>query len=854
VSKSLIPYSREELRATGPQPTYTGRGLDFIAFPLGGIGTGTVSLGGWGQLRDLEVMNRPNKGFDPPMTFFALRVRDGKTPPVARILQGPRGGSYVGDGNNPSGSTVDGLPHFRQVAFRGEYPFAYVDLLDGDLPIDATLEAFNPCIPLNADDSGIPVAIFRYHLRNRTKRPLEATVFGSLSNVIADKDGRVNTAKRGKTLSGLFCSTDAEPADSPRFGSMALATPAKASVCTRMPVGHLRLNKLWEILSGQIPMPSRPADGDSGLIAVDVAIPPGGEVVVPFYLTWHFPTVEHWNTDDCGCRATWQNYYAAQWSDAWDVARYVAKHVDRLHAETQRFHDALFASTLPAHVLDAVSSQLSILRTTTCLRLPDGTLYGFEGCKNTSGCCQGSCTHVWNYAQAMPYLFPDLQRSMAEAHFDYSMSDDGYIQFRMPLPLGTKAKAGFVPAADGQMGLVMQVYREWLISGDVAWLERIWPKAKAALEFAWKYWDADQDGVIENAAHNTYDQEFWGPNTMIGSLYLGALAAGEAMAAQVGDLDAAETYRELLQHGSAWTDANLWNGEYYEQQVNPTGNDIWPEPYHSIIDRGSDGRIKGWPAWQYGKGCLADQLIGQWIARMLHLGDLYDREHVRRALRAVFEHNWRTEFHRHPCTLRAFAFNDDAGLLICTWPRGERPGKPFWFADEVWSGIEYQVASHLIYEGQLDEGLAICRGVRDRYRGDHRNPWDEIECGHHYSRSMASYAVMLALAGFRYSAPERTIGLAPRLNEDDFACFFSVGSGWGLVSQKVARKSAKLTVRVDSGDLAIERVETPLAERLCKATVSVGGRRISARVVDSAIVLGEPTTIPAGSELRVSLK
>ena len=866
MARDKLPYSARELYRRGPHTTYRGPHLDQIAFPLGGIGTGTISLGGWGQLRDWEIMNRPAKGFVPPNCFFTLKIRNGDQPPVTRVVQGPAGGDCIGGGHSKPQYAGAGLPHFRKASFKGEYPTATVRLEDPDLPIRVTLEASNPFIPLNDKDSGIPVAMLLYRLRNTARHPVDVTLLGNLSNVVGhpDTEGRVNEAREDPGLTGLYLTTEKYEPASPRFGSMALVTTwDDAAVWPRWKSGHSALAKFWEAIACNDVFPP-PGEGTvpTGTLAANATIPASAEVAIPFFITWHFPVFEHWHkrrgADGVERGATWRNHYATVWQDAWDVAEYVVSNFDRLHEETRKFHDTLFTSTLPTHVLDAVSSQLSVLRTTTCLRLEDGTFYGFEGCNDSSGCCEGSCTHVWNYAQALPYLFPQLQRSMMEAHLTHSMSDDGFIQFRMPLPLGTAAKAGFVPAADGQMGLVMQVYREWLVANDEAWLRRVWPQAQRALEFAWKYWDADQDGVMEGVQHNTYDMEWWGPNTMTGSLYLGALRAGEELARVVGDARSANRYRELFEKGSAWTDEHLFNGEYYEQQVNPEANDPWPEPYRSIYDRGADDKFPEWPRWQFGTGCLSDQLIGEWIARMLGLGHLYDRRNVHKALKAVFHHNWRADLHDHPCTLRIYAVNDEAGLIIATWPNGERPGYPFWFADEVWCGIEYQVASHLIYEGLTDQALAIVKGVRDRHRGDQRNPWDEFECGHHYARSMASYALLLALSGFRYKAADQAIGFAPRIFENDFRCFFSVADAWGLYTQKLGAERKDLAIRVDYGSLPLHRVITPHIKR--KATgvvVTLAGqeRQISLERVDGgyAVVLDRPVTIGRGETLKITI-
>jgi non-lysosomal glucosylceramidase len=865
VAKTLVPYPDRELLKRGPQPTYRGRNLEQIAFPLGGIGTGMVSLGGWGQLRDWEIRNRPAKRSVVPDAFFTLKVRQEGKEPITKVVQGPAAGDHIGGGNSMPRQSGEGLPHFRQATFKGAYPIATVQLRDPDVPVRVTLEAFNPFIPLNDKDSGIPVAIFAYRLKSTSRRHIDATLFGNLTNIVGhpDPEGRVNEPREAPGMTGLHLTTSKHPPTSPRFGSMALVTTwEEAAVWPRWKNGHGPLAKFWEAIAWSDEFPPEPGDSATGTVAAHVALEPGAEVTVPFLITWHFPVFEHWQRrkcdDGCECAATWRNYYASQWADAWDVAEYVVSNYDRLREETHRFHDTLFASTLPTHVLDAVSSQISILKTTTCLRLEDGTFYGFEGCGDSSGCCEGSCTHVWNYAQALPYLFPPLQRSMMEAHFANSMSDDGFIQFRMPLPLGTKAKAGFLPAADGQMGLVMQVYREWLIANDEAWLRRVWPQAKRALEFAWKHWDPNRDGAMEGVQHNTYDQEWWGPNTMTGSLYLGALRAGEELARAVGDTEAATAYRKVFEKGSAWTDKHLFNGQYYEQQVNPKANDLWPEPYHSTAERGKDDKFPAWPRWQFGKGCLSDQLIGEWYAAMLGLGHLYDHRNVRKALKAIFKHNWRPNLSDHPCLLRIYAVNDEAGLIIGTWPLGERPGYAFWFADEVWCGIEYQVASHLIYEGLLEEGLAIVKGVRDRHRGDRRNPWNEFECGHHYARSMASYALLPALSGFRYSAADQAIGFAPKLFESDFRAFFCVADAWGLYAQKVTESRADLSLRVDYGSLPLHRVVTPLIKRRATGVLAtLGGqdRQVTLeRAPDGyAVVFERPLVIARGQTLKIAI-
>jgi len=207
--------------------------------------------------------------------------------------------------------------------------------------------------------------------------------------------------------------------------------------------------------------------------------------------------------------------------------------------------------------------------------------------------------------------------------------------------------------------------------------------------------------------------------------------------------------------------------------------------------------------------------------------------------------------------LRVYAVNDEPGLVICTWPRGERPGYAFYFADEVWCGIEYQVASHMIYEGIINEGLAVAMGVRKRHRGDRRNPWNEFECGHHYSRSMASYTLMLALSGFRYSAPEKRLGFSPRIHQEKFKTYFSTAAGWGLYSQNIRDKGAEMVLDLKYGSLCLNRLDLPSIDlQKPQVKVTLEGKKIKAQVRrerNRFTVFLDSVLIEQGEKLRVYL-
>jgi hypothetical protein len=307
---------------------------------------------------------------------------------------------------------------------------------------------------------------------------------------------------------------------------------------------------------------------------------------------------------------------------------------------------------------------------------------------------------------------------------------------------------------------------------------------------------------MEGEQHNTYDVEFYGPNTMCGALYLGALRAAEEIARYLGDPDADE-YARLYASGRARYDRELWNGEYYVQAVRmPAPHEVHKGKYpprHPPAFRAGEPM----PRYQYGPGCLSDQLLGQWFAHIVGLGYLLPEEHVRAAARSIFRYNFRRSVAAHESCQRAYAVNDEAGLLQCTWPHGGRPRYPFPYADECWTGAEYAVAGLLIYQGDVEAGLEIVRGVRRRHDGIRRNPWDEFECGHHYARALSSWALLLALSGYGYSAPAARLGFAPPGPAGDFRCLFTAGTAWGTV--EITGSRATLTVQ--AGELVLRHLE-----------------------------------------------
>ncbi len=850
-TNELIPYSRQELHAIGPRALYRGPELREIAFPLGGIGTGCVSLGGRGQLRDWEIFNRPNQGFRPAETFAILSARVPGAEPVTRVLESPPQPPYSST-HGYAGGTGAGLPHMDSNTFRGEYPIAWLEFADARMPVSVSLEAFNPFIPLNEYDSSLPVAVLVYALSNQGETPVDALLVWRLQNVVGykgtgalsrrDLGGNTNVFRTREGLRGFLLGSTRYRQDDPRFGTLALSTPWSDVTYASSADGRA----MWQqVEKGALPNTDSKEPTDEGRTAtcalgLRARVEPGERVEMPVLLTWCFPNYvfgEHqWDEPKEKEQPRWVNHYAQQFKDAWKAAEYVHENLDRLRAETHSFHDALYSSTLPGAVLDAAGSQTSTLKTPTCMRLEDGTFYGFEGCSSRVGCCPGSCTHVWNYQQALPFLFPALERSMRTADYRHNLrEEDGRMCFRIGLPLGT-SHWEFHAAADGQLGGIIKTYRDWLICGDDEWLREIWPAVKKSLSYAWKQWDVDRDGVPEGVQHNTYDIEFHGPNPLIGAFYLGALRAGEQMARHLGEDAQADEYRELFEKGSAKMDKMLFNGDYYVQE------------YDAAEAK----------AQQFGKGCLSDQMLGQWLAAICDLGHLLEPDHVRRALLSVFRHNWRASLEEHVSFQRTYALDGEAGLLMLSWPRGGRPETATRYCDEVWTGIEYQVASHLIMEGMVEEGLAIVKGARDRHDGRRRNPWDEPECGSHYARAMSSWGLILALSGFFCDASRALLRFAPRIRQEDFRCFWSDDAAWGTFAQSIEDESVELRLEVLGGSKTLRILQLDLPGRPRMPRAETDEEEVECEVARAgrwtAISFAGPVTIGPGRALTVRLR
>ena len=797
---------------------YSKNKLREIIFPLGGIGTGSIGLAGNGALVDWEIFNRPNKGSLNPYTGFAVRAEypDGRS--VTRILQGDRqralSGEYTrvnfkGYGFGPNETSFCGFPHFRNVSFNATFPIATVSFQDPDFPGKVVMKAFNPMIPLDADNSGIPAAFFDIAIHS-PEDGIRYTVVLSAHNPFGNT---VNTRVQHACFTAVKLSSAVLKPSQKEYGDLTVAVDAHDGICQecwyRGSVGFRdAITRFWNQLSQGVLTPrsyETPGKGDICTVGACVMGTKGKSQHTRFVISWNVPNCYNywspWKTE-AGEDVLWKNYYATQFADSTASCFYALSNWDTLYRKTASFTRSLHRATLDKAVIDAVTSNLAVLKSPTVLRLEDGTFYGWEGVHEQEGSCEGTCTHVWSYAYALSFLFPELERTMRDTELRYDTDAHGQMQFRTMLPLG-RPRSDFLPCADGQMATVFKVYRDWKLTGNDQWLKDNWQDIKKVLEFAWSehnanQWDRDKDGVLEGRQHHTLDRELFGPSAWLQGMYLAALKAAAEMADFLGDTDANQQYLEIYENGRQFTDTQLFNGEYYIQKVDLTDKSYCDRFHCPEYWNEESGQLK----YQIGEGSSIDQLLGQWHANLCGLGDIFDPIQRKIALQNMFRNNYKTSMREIPNTWRIFAINDEAGSIICDYPVGKpMPDIPIAYAQECMTGFEYAFAGLLISEGFLEEGLQVIRAVRNRYDGEKRNPWNEIECGSNYARSMASFALLPIFSGFAFDVPKKHIGFSPVIS-GNFRCMWNLGTGWG----DFINKESKYKIVIAAGVLELKSI------------------------------------------------
>ncbi len=799
--------------------TYSGEYLNRIAFPVGGMGAGMFCIEGTGAISHMSVRNRPEV-FNEPCMFAAISVKGIEN--GAKVLEGQvpdwKRFGQPGSGNGSAGSTY-GLPRFGDATFHPRFPFAEVELLDDDLPVKVVIRGWSPFIPTDADNSSLPAGAIEYSFKNSGNQKIEAVFSYNSKNFMSQPGGRSSI----KPVAGGFILSEEGTKENPeKQGDFAIFTNEPGTI-----VDHCWFRGGWwdpmtiawnTVLKGETrSTPSVEGEAPGASLYIPLELDPGETRSIRLMMTWYVPNTnmkygqdsqepddEECNDPDCTCRDPfYKPWYSSKFSGINDVVNYWKTNYNDLLEKSELFSDAFYGSTFPAEVIEAVAANLTILKSPTVLRQRDGKLWNWEGCSDNSGCCAGSCTHVWNYAQAIPHLFPSLERTLRETEFFPSQDKEGHQTFRSALPIRPVATT-FHSASDGQLGGIMKMYRDWRISGDTEWLKKMYPMVVESMDYCIRTWDPRSTGTLEEPHHNTYDIEFWGADGICTSFYLGALRAISEMGRYLGN-DVSK-YEALYTRGKEKLETELFDGEYFIQKIQWEGlsssDPVKASEGSWSSDYSEEARAllqKEGPKYQYGTGCLSDGILGAWIGEVCGLHNVVDSAKVTSHLKSVYKYNLRNDLSDHSNPQRpSFALGDEGGLLLCSWPKGGKLSLPFVYSDEVWTGIEYQVASHLMMMGEREKGLDIVQTARNRYDGRYRNPFNEYECGHWYARALSSYAMLQALSGARYDAIDQVMYINGAAG--DFTSFISTATGFG----NVGIKDGKPFLDVAYGEITIK--------------------------------------------------
>ncbi|MGC9053558.1 MAG: GH116 family glycosyl-hydrolase [Candidatus Hydrogenedens sp.] len=571
-------------------------------------------------------------------------------------------------------------------------------------------------------------------------------------------------------------------------------------------------NYFWQYFSknGILPQPesmepSNPGYTWNGTIAYPFDLSPGEKEDITFILAWYFPNRTrgnqyYWTLPPLRYDYRLGNYYNNYFKNAMEVTNYCIDNFPYLLSQTSQFHKDFFSSTLPPVMLEAISANIATLHTPIYIYLEDGTVGGFEG---TDNCCPMNCTHVYNYAQTLPFLFPILEQRIRYQELFYMMDKtEFYIPHRFIVPpsepqLKNEIGGPFHHALDGELGTLLKLYREYKLSPDKKWLEPIWHNAIKVFQHILEKHDPTGEGIIRGEQPNTYDTHLYGSNTFIGTLYLATLKAMEIMLKELGspDPNLILECQKRYESGRKKYIETCWNEEYFINAFDAP--DVGSEVYNQMNC--------------YGPGCHSDQLLGQWWSHILGLGYLFPEPYIKTTLNSIYKNNWRKNFYDHVQSPRRFAEDDEPGLLMCTWPKGGRPESPILYCDEIWTGMEYEVAGLSIFEGDWDKAVEIVSGARSRYQGNRKNPWSEIECGGHYARAMSAYSMLIAGSGFNFDKGK--IKITPRVKENPSSFFFSTGTSWGIFEFNSGPRKTTVTIIPHYGKLEISRISLP-AEKL----------------------------------------
>lgn len=815
-NKELTPQWRKSLFERGESEVYEGEDLKYIGMPVGGICTGQVYLGGDGQLWHWDIFKDyggAEEHADPTGPHYMSPLQ-----PKSPIKQG----FAIKHNDKVLPLNKQG---FSNVSFHGTYPIGHVTYNDDTLPFKVKLRAFSPFIPLDAKNSGLPLTVLEYTVVNESEDELEVSLLGWLENKVAPYLGGPLDGERKNTISTIqnkaILTTETLVSNGAAgSGSMSVCVLDNGEKNTASAVvddiDAVTFAKSFE--QGIEAKLTKGREELLGGVKSTVTIKPKSSHTFVAVIAWYYPEYtggdvffaklgeeSFYSTMDMIDGLTdKKRFYASFLNSSEEVVDYFVEHQSYLSNTTKEWVDTWYGANLPPWILNRTFLNISTLATGTCHRFDDGRVWAWEGVDS----CPGTCQHVWQYAQSVAHIFPELERALRES-VDYGIAyyEDGSLDYRAeasqfgPPAEAPPSLAKF--AADGQLGTIIRVYREHRKSTSEDFLMRIWPKVKHSMQFMMQF-DRDKKGIIQGPQYNTLDVTWHGKIPWISSLYLAALAASKEMAKEMGDEAFSNLCDELLKQGQVSFVNELYNGEYFVHRADPERKESMNLMEASYID----------------------QVLGQSFAFQVGLDRILPEPETCSALKAIWKYNYTQNVGLYRENFKGilggrwYAEASEGGTIMCTWPKEDCvENDPIALAKDITSdgylnecmaGFEYQVASHMIAEGMVTEGLSLTKSIHDRYHPSKRNPWNEVECGDHYSRSMASFGVFISLCGFEYHGPKGVLAFSPKIQIENFKSAFLGAQGWGSYQQRrLNQDHQEVLLDIVYGELKLKQFTFP---------------------------------------------
>ncbi|XP_055282970.1 non-lysosomal glucosylceramidase isoform X2 [Moschus berezovskii] len=692
--------------------------------PLGGIGGGTITRGWRGQFCRWQL----NPGMYQHQTVMANQFT------VCLRRRGQTVYQQVLSVERPSvlRSWNWGLCGYFAF-YHALYPRAWTVYQLPGQNVTLTCRQITPILPHDYQDSSLPVGVFVWDVENEGDEALEVSIMFSMRNGLGGEDdasgGLWNEPfcleRDGETVQGLLLHHPTPP------NPYTMAVAARLSADTT--VTHLTAfdpdsagQQVWQdlLLDGQLDslagksLPSQKGVGIAGAVCVSGKLPPRGRHRLEFSLAWDMPRIMFGAKGQVYYRR-YTRFFGPDGDAAPALSHYALSHYADWEEKISAWQSPVLEDrSLPAWYKSALFNELYFLADggTVWLEVSEDSLP--EELVGGMGQLRPLLQEYGRFAylEALATLREDLtQRRFLMSGVTAPVKRRNVI----PHDVGDPDDEPWLRVnayeihdtgdwKDLNLKFVLQVYRDYYLTGDQCFLRDMWPVCLAVMESEMKF-DKDHDGLIENGGYADQTYDGWvttGPSAYCGGLWLAAVAVMVQMAALCGAQEAQNKFSSILSRGQEAYDRLLWNGRYYNYDCSSQ-----PQSY----------------------SIMSDQCAGQWFLRASGLGEgdseVFPTQQVVRALQTIFEFN-----------VQAFA-GGVMGAVNGMQPHGV-PDTSSVQSDEVWVGVVYGLAATMIQEGLTWEGFRTAEGC-------YRTVWERLGLAFQTPEAYCQRRVFRSLAYMR---------------------------------------------------------------------------------------------------------